>query len=101
MRSIEQSPTQRPKKIQLLLTCRRRSKMILKMANEGTDYPWEEQFGEFKELLDMSTSSATIFGHPNRKSFLRPLTKRAELVMADFEEWTVTDENSILLDAVL
>lgn len=76
-------------------------KMILKMANEGSDYPWEERFGKFKELLDMSALSPAIFAHPNRKAFLQPLMKRSELVMADFEEWTVTDEKSISLNAVM
>jgi len=73
-------------------------KMILAMAHEGADFPWEERFGKFKELLDTSSLSPVIFAHPNRKAFLQPLLKRAELVMADFEEWIVTNGASISLE---
>ena len=75
-------------------------KMILRMASEGTDYPWEERFGKFKELLDMSSLSPAIFAHPNRKAFLQPLMKRSELVMADFEEWIVSNGESISMQVV-
>ena len=70
-------------------------KMILAMAFEGADFPWEERFGKFKELLDTAALAPKIFAHPNRKAFLQPLMKRSELVMADFEEWIVTSGESI------
>lgn len=72
-------------------------KMILAMAHDGQDYPWEERFGKFKELLDSSSLSPAIYAHSNRKAFLQPLMKRSELVMADFEEWIVTNGKSIEL----
>lgn len=81
-------------------------KMILAMAFEGADFPWEERFGKFKELLDAASLSPAIYAHPNRKAFLQPLMKRSELVMADFEEWIVSSGASIsvaplIVDAAL
>jgi len=76
-------------------------KMVLAMAEEGEDYPWEERFGKFKELLDAANVEATVFTHPNRRQFLPPLMKRAELVMADYEEWIVTGGSSIVTDGEL
>ncbi len=81
-------------------------KMILAMAFEGADFPWEERFGKFKELLDTASLSPAIYAHPNRKAFLQPLMKRSELVMADFEEWIVSSGASIsvapaIVDAAL
>ncbi|TCG02758.1 hypothetical protein BZM27_53470, partial [Paraburkholderia steynii] len=73
-------------------------KMILAMAKEGADFPWEERFEKFKELLDAASLSPAIFAHPNRKAFMQPLMKRSELVMADYEEWIVTDGASYRLE---
>lgn len=70
-------------------------KMVLAMAEQGEDYPWEERFGKFRDLLDAANVEAAVFTHPNRKQFLPPLMKRAELVMADYEEWIVTGGASI------
>jgi type I restriction enzyme R subunit len=72
-------------------------KMILAMANEGKDFSWDERFSKFKNLLDTTAISLKIITHPDRKAFLIPLLKRPELMMADYEEWIVTDGNSILL----
>lgn len=74
-------------------------KMILAMAKEGADFPWEERFEKFKELLDASALAPVIFAHPNRRTFMQPLMKRSELVMADYEEWIATDGASIALRA--
>lgn len=67
-------------------------KMILAMAATGEDFPWEERFAKFKELLDAANVAPEIFTHPDRKAFMAPMMKRAELVMADYEEWIVTAE---------
>ncbi len=72
-------------------------KLILAMANEGIDYPWEERYTKFRELLDTGANSLKIFTHPDRKALLLPLMKRAELVMADYEEWIVSAGTSIVL----
>ncbi|MCC7697098.1 type I restriction enzyme subunit R domain-containing protein [Janthinobacterium sp. EB271-G4-7A] len=64
-------------------------KMILAMAAEGEDMPWEERFVKFKELLDAANAAPEIYTHPDRKAFMAPMMKRAELVMADYEEWIV------------
>ena len=72
-------------------------KMILAMASEGTDFPWEDRYAKFKELLDTGATNLKIFAHPDRKALLLPLMKRAELVMADYEEWIVSDGTSIVL----
>lgn len=72
-------------------------KMILAMANEGVDYPWEDRYAKFKELLDTGANSLKIFTHPDRKALLLPLMKRAELVMADYEEWIVSGGTSITM----
>lgn len=72
-------------------------KMILAMANEGTDFPWEDRYAKFKELLDAGATNLKIFAHPDRKALLLPLMKRAELVMADYEEWIVSGGQSIVL----
>lgn len=76
-------------------------KMVTAMAEEGEDYPWEERFGKFKELLDAANVEVKVFTHPNRRQFLTPLMKRAELVMADYEEWIVTGGSSIVADSEL
>jgi type I restriction enzyme R subunit len=73
-------------------------KMILAMANEGADFPWEERYNKFKELLDGSALNIKIFAHPDRKALLPPLMKRAELVMADYDEWIVSGGESIVMD---
>lgn len=65
------------------------------MAKEGADFPWEERFEKFKELLDAAALAPTIFAHPNRKAFMQPLMRRSELVMADYEEWIATSGASI------
>ena len=70
-------------------------KMILAMAKDGADFPWEERFEKFKELLDAAALAPTIFAHPNRKAFMQPLMRRSELVMADYEEWIATGGASI------
>lgn len=72
-------------------------KMILAMATFGEDFPWEERFSKFKELLDVANVAPDIFTHPDRKAFMAPLMKRAELVMADYEEWIVSDGTSIVI----
>lgn len=72
-------------------------KMILEMANVGADFPWEERYTKFKELLDAGALNLKIFAHPDRKALLPPLMKRAELVMADYEEWIVSGGTSITL----
>jgi type I restriction enzyme R subunit len=70
-------------------------KMILAMAKQGADFPWEERHSKFKELLDAAALSPVIFAQPNRKAFMGPLMKRSELVMADYEEWIVSGGSSI------
>lgn len=72
-------------------------KMVLAMANEGADFPWEDRYAKFKELLDAGAWSLKILTHPDRKALLAPLMKRAELVMADYEEWIVSEGLSIIL----
>jgi type I restriction enzyme R subunit len=74
-------------------------KMILAMANEGADFPWEDRYAKFKELLDSSALNLKIFAHPDRKALLPPLMKRAELVMADYEEWIVSGGKTIVMEA--
>ncbi|MDD5298830.1 MAG: hypothetical protein PHU46_18170 [Rhodocyclaceae bacterium] len=71
-------------------------KMALAMANVGADFPWEDRYSKFKELLDFSALNLKIFAHPDRKALLPPLLKRAELVMADYEEWVVSGGQSIV-----
>ena len=41
--------------------------------------------------------SRLIAFHPDRKALLVPLMKRAELVMADYEEWITSGGTSIVL----
>lgn len=72
-------------------------KMVLAMANEGADFPWEDRYAKFKELLDSSALNLKIYAHPDRKALLSPLMKRAELLMADYEEWLVSDGHSIVI----
>lgn len=72
-------------------------KIVLAMANEGADFPWEERYAKFKELLDAGALNLKIFAHPDRKALLPPLMKRAELVMADYEEWVVSSGQSIMM----
>ncbi|MNX82943.1 hypothetical protein D3C86_1146860 [compost metagenome] len=72
-------------------------KMILAMATSDEDFPWEERFAKFKELLDVANVAPEIFTHPDRKAFMAPLMRRAELVMADYEEWIVSDGTSIVI----
>ena len=74
-------------------------KMVLAMANEGADFPWDERFTKFKSLLDTTATSLKILTHPDRKALLLPLLKRPELMMADYEEWIVSDGTSIKLGA--
>lgn len=71
-------------------------KMVLAMANEGADFPWEDRYAKFKELLDAGALNLKIFAHPDRKALLPPLMKRAELVMADYEEWVASGGTSIV-----
>jgi type I restriction enzyme R subunit len=73
-------------------------KMVLAMANEGVDFPWEDRFAKFKELLDSAATNLKIFAHPDRKALLPPLMKRPELVMADYQEWITSDGTSIVLN---
>ena len=72
-------------------------KQILEMATEGKDFPWDERFTSFKTMLDMSATNPQIFINPDRKALLAPLLKRAELVMADYEEWITSGGTSIAL----
>jgi len=72
-------------------------KMVSAMAIEGADFPWEDRYIKFKELLDSSATNLKIYVHPDRKALLQPLMKRAELVMADYEEWIVSGGLSIIL----
>jgi type I restriction enzyme R subunit len=72
-------------------------KMIKAMALSGEDFPWEERFAKFKELLDAANVAPEIFTHPDRKAFMAPMMKRAELVMADYEEWIVSSGESLIL----
>ena len=72
-------------------------KQILEMATEGKDFPWDERFTSFKTMLDMSATNPQIFINPDRKALLAPLLKRAELVMADYEEWITSGGTSIVL----
>lgn len=72
-------------------------KMILSMAKEGADFPWEERYSKFRELLDAASLNLKIFAHTHRKAFLQPLLRRSELVMADYEEWVASEGKSILL----
>lgn len=74
-------------------------KLVLAMTTEGKDFPWEERYESFKRLLDTGISNLKIAFHPDRKALLIPLLKRAELVMADYEEWIVSDGTSIVLNA--
>ena len=74
-------------------------KMVLAMANDGADFPWEDRYAKFKELLDTGATNLKIFAHPDRKALLLPLLKRAELVMADYEEWIVSGGASIVIGA--
>lgn len=71
-------------------------KMVLAMANEGADFPWEDRYAKFKELLDAGALNLKIFAHPDRKALLPALMKRAELVMADYEEWIASGGTSII-----
>ena len=73
-------------------------KMVLAMAREGADFPWEDRYAKFKELLDAGALNLKIFAHPDRKALLPPLMKRTELVMADYEQWIVSDRTSIALN---
>jgi type I restriction enzyme R subunit len=72
-------------------------KLILAMANEGSDFAWDERYAKFKGLLDTAAFNLRIHTHPDRKALLIPLMKRAELVMADYEEWVVSGGQSIVL----
>ena len=72
-------------------------KLILEMATEGKDFPWDERFTSFKTMLDLSANNLKIAFHPDRKALLVPLIKRAELVMADYEEWITSGGTSIVL----
>ena len=45
----------------------------------------------------MSATNPQIFINPDRKALLAPLLKRAELVMADYEEWITSGGTSIVL----
>nr|WP_269744899.1 DEAD/DEAH box helicase family protein [Aromatoleum toluclasticum] len=74
-------------------------KLVLAMTTEGKDFPWEERYESFKRLLDTAVSNLKIAFHPDRKALLVPLLKRAELVMADYEEWIVSGGTSIVLGA--
>jgi len=73
-------------------------KMVLAMAKDGTDFPWEDRYAKFKELMDAGALNLKIFAHPDRKALLPPLMKRAELVMADYEEWVVSGGQSIPIE---
>ncbi|WP_321875942.1 type I restriction enzyme subunit R domain-containing protein [Burkholderia cenocepacia] len=70
-------------------------KMILAMAKDGVDFPWEDRYAKFKDLLNAGALNLRIFSHPDRKAMLPPLVKRPELVMADYEEWIVSGGDSI------
>jgi type I restriction enzyme R subunit len=72
-------------------------KLILEMATEGKDFPWDERFTSFKTMLDLSANNLKIAFHTDRKALLVPLMKRAELVMADYEEWITSEGTSIVL----
>ena len=72
-------------------------KLILEMATDGRDFPWDERFGSFKAMLDVSANNLKIAFHIDRKALLAPLMKRAELVMADYEEWIASGGTSIVL----
>ena len=72
-------------------------KMILDMVNEGKDYSWEDRYQSFKRLLDNGVINLKIAFHADKKALLAPLLKRAELVMADYEEWIVSGGKSIVL----
>jgi type I restriction enzyme R subunit len=72
-------------------------KLILEMATDGRDFPWDERFTSFKTLLDLSANNLKIAFHADRKALLVPLMKRAELVMADYEEWITSGGTSIVL----
>ena len=61
------------------------------------NFPWEDRYAKFKELLDAGSLNLKIFAHPDRKALLPPLMKRAELVMADYEEWVVSGGKSIVM----
>jgi len=47
----------------------------------------------------MSANNLKIAFHTDRKALLVSLMKRAELVMADYEEWIVSGGTSIVLSA--
>lgn len=68
-------------------------KMVLQMAHENVDFPWDERHAMFRELLNLAVPR--IFFHPDRKELLPPLLKRSELLMADYEEWIVSEGSSI------
>jgi type I restriction enzyme R subunit len=72
-------------------------KLILEMATDGRDFPWDERFGSFKAMLDVSANNLKIAFHPAARALLAPLMKRAELVMADYEEWITSGGTSIVL----
>ncbi|MGN2437938.1 type I restriction enzyme subunit R domain-containing protein [Pseudomonas syringae] len=73
-------------------------KMILAMASDGADFPWEDRYSKFTELLDASATNLKIYVHPDRKALLLPLMKRSELIMADYEEWIASGGLSIILE---
>ena len=73
------------------------ARLFLEMATEGKDFPWDERFTSFKTMLDMSANNLKIAFHKDRKALLVPLMKRAELVMADYEEWITSGGTSIVL----
>ncbi len=70
-------------------------KLILEMATEGRDFPWDERFTSFKTMLDVSANNLKIAFHPDSKALLLPLMRRTELVMADYEEWVTSGGASI------
>lgn len=74
-------------------------KMVMAMHHTGTDFAWEDRYAMFKTLLDSATLNPKIYMHAHRKAFIEPLLKRAELVMADYEEWVVSAGTSIVLSS--
>ncbi len=74
-------------------------KMVMAMHHTGADFAWEDRYAMFKTLLDSATLNPKIYMHAHRKAFIEPLLKRAELVMADYEEWVVSAGASIVLSS--
>jgi len=70
-------------------------KLVLAMINKGQDFPWEERYLGFVSILNSACISPKIARNPLCMALIGPMTKRKELIHADYEEWIRTSGNSI------